>query len=297
MDAIEVKELTKTYGDIVAVNKISFKVKEGSFFAFLGPNGAGKSTTISIICSFLNSDSGSVLIFGKPPSESRKEIGVVFQENILDDKLTVRENIEVRGSMYGFTGDDLKEKVEDALNKSEALEFADQYYGQLSGGQKRRADIARALVHNPKILILDEPTAGLDPQNRKHIWNKIFELKNKGMTVFLTTHYMEEASDADQITIINKGNIVVSGTPATIKEEYCSDYMSIIPKNFDTVINILNDNQIKHSIKVDTVHIPLKNTTDSIPIIEKIKDEIVSIEIRTGTLDDAFIAITGEKIE
>ena len=291
--AVSVNALYKSYGDFPAVKGISFDVDQGSFFAFLGPNGAGKSTTISILCSLLPKDSGEVRIFGKDPEEARSEIGIVFQDNKLDLKLTVRENLMVRGSMYGFEKNELKERVETALERSGSTEFADRQYSKLSGGQKRRAEIARAIVHNPKILMLDEPTAGLDPQNRKLIWNNIRDLKDEGMTVFLTTHYMEEAADADDIVIINKGEIVAHGTPSVLKENYSSDYIEVLPKDMGKLETILNDSGLKYTVRSDVLRIPLENTMKAIPIIEQIKDDIESFEVRTGTLDDAFITITG----
>ena len=291
--AVSVNALYKSYGDFPAVKGISFDVDRGSFFAFLGPNGAGKSTTISILCSLLPKDSGEVRIFGKDPEEARSEIGIVFQDNKLDLKLTVRENLMVRGSMYGFEKNELKERVETALERSGSTEFADRQYSKLSGGQKRRAEIARAIVHNPKILMLDEPTAGLDPQNRKLIWNNIRDLKDEGMTVFLTTHYMEEAADADDIVIINKGEIVAHGTPSVLKENYSSVYIEVLPKDMGKLETILNDSGLKYTVRSDVLRIPLENTMKAIPIIEQIKDDIESFEVRTGTLDDAFITITG----
>lgn len=297
MKAIEVRELRKSYGDVHAVKGISFDVDEGSFFAFLGPNGAGKSTSISIICSLMERDSGSVTVFGKNPVDSRRDIGVVFQEGTLDQRLTVRENVRVRGSMYGFQKQELKEKVDDALSAADAMDFADRPYGQLSGGQRRRADIARALVHSPRVLFLDEPTSGLDPQTRSHIWSTIRGLNEKGMTIFLTTHYMEEAADADDVVIINKGEIVAHGTPSRLREEYCSDYVVLVPKEMDKVCSMLREKGIAFDAVSDNIRISLDSTIDAIPIVEYVKDDIDSFEVRTGSLDDAFINITGEAME
>ena len=297
MNAIEVEDLRKSYGDFEAVKGISFNVPEGSFFAFLGPNGAGKSTTISMICSLLTSNGGDIRIFGKGPEESRSMIGVVFQENMLDAKLTVRENVWVRGSMYAIGKDGLDEAVESALKDADALEFADRPYGKLSGGQRRRADIARALVHRPRILLLDEPTAGLDPQTRKHIWKTVYGLKEKGMTVFLTTHYMEEAAEADDIVIIDKGEIVAHGSPSVLKEEYCSDSMTVTPSDMDSAKGAMDSMGIEYEIVADSINIRLKSTKDAIPIIDRLRDNIVTFEVHTGTLDDAFIAITGDEMQ
>ena len=291
--AVQVSDLHKSYGDLKAVNGISFSVREGSFFAFLGPNGAGKSTTFSILCSLLKKDSGNVLIFGKEPSEARNDIGMVFQENMLDSRLTVRENVTIRGGMYGYTKEDLKDRVEDAISRSGCGEFADRLYSKLSGGQRRRADIARALVHSPKLLMLDEPTAGLDPQTRMNIWKNIYDLKEEGTTVFLTTHYMEEAADADDIVIINKGTISAHGTPAVLKEQYSSDCLEILPKDVSAVESYLSGKGIAYEMRTDVIRIPLPDTKASLPIVNDLENQIESFEVRTGTLDDAFIRITG----
>ena len=298
MTAISVRELRKSFNDVQAVKGISFDVPEGSFFAFLGPNGAGKSTTISIICSLLGKDSGEVTVFGKDTSDPsmRNTIGVVFQDSMLDQRLTVRENIAIRGAMYGL--DNLDKAVEDALSEADATEFADRPYGKLSGGQRRRADIARALVHRPRLLILDEPTAGLDPQTRRNIWETITDLNRRsGLTVFLTTHYMEEAAGADDIVVINKGEIVAHGTPATLRESFCSDSMLVQPKDMDSVRKVLDGSGIEYNVENDTIVIPLASTLDSVPIIVSLDGMMLSLEVRTGTLDDAFINITGEAIE
>ena len=300
MSAISVRNLFKSFGDSIAVNGISFEVPEGSFFAFLGPNGAGKSTTISIICSLLKRDSGEVSVFGRDSSdpESRSAIGVVFQNPMLDSRLTVRENIRMRGSMYGMSSDGLEHAVESAIAQADATEFADRPYGTLSGGQRRRADIARALVHGPKLLILDEPTTGLDPRTRRNIWKTIVGLNRRnGLTVFLTTHYMEEASVADEIVIINKGDIVATGTPASLKERYCSDSMVVHPISVDDTKRKLDSMGLSYTSKNDIISIPVRSTMDTIPIITELEPLMTSFEVRSGTLDDAFIAITGDDSE
>ena len=294
MAAVSVHDLRKSYDDFEAVKGISFEVKEGSFFAFLGPNGAGKSTTISILCSLLDYNSGTVEVFGKSPTEARTEIGVVFQDHMLDDKLTVRENIALRGSMYGLKGQELNDAVDKVLALTDSNEFADRKYGQLSGGQKRRADIARALVHNPKMIILDEPTAGLDPQSRTMLWRTVFNLnRDTGLTVFLTTHYMEEASDADDIVIIDHGEIVAQGTSDELKERYCTDYIRAIPKDQESFIKKLSFENIRFTEDKGIFTIPVKDTIRSIGLLNKFKDDLESFEVRKGTLDEAFIKITG----
>jgi len=300
MSAISVRGLRKSYGDREAVKGIDFEVPEGSFFAFLGPNGAGKSTTISIICSLMEQDSGEVLLFGNDSSlpEVRRDIGVVFQDSMMDRMLTVRENVTLRGSMYGLTGDDLKDAVSSAISKADAIEFADQRYGQLSGGQRRRADIARALVHSPRILLLDEPTSGLDPQTRKTIWETITTLnRESGMTIFLTTHYMEEASESDDVVIIDHGTIVAHGTPVQLREKYCSDNMVLVPLDMEKLCSALDSSGTPYTVVKDVVHMDIQNTMDALPIIESVKGLISSFEVRMGTLDDAFINITGGELE
>jgi len=300
MSAISVRGLRKSYGDREAVKGIDFEVPEGSFFAFLGPNGAGKSTTISIICSLMEQDSGEVLLFGNDSSlpEVRRDIGVVFQDSMMDRMLTVRENVTLRGSMYGLTGDDLKDAVSSAISKADAIEFADQRYGQLSGGQRRRADIARALVHSPRILLLDEPTSGLDPQTRKTIWETITTLnRESGMTIFLTTHYMEEASESDDVVIIDHGTIVAHGTPVQLREKYCSDNMVLVPLDMEKLCSALDSSGTPYTVVKDIVHMDIQNTMDALPIIESVKGLISSFEVRMGTLDDAFINITGGELE
>ena len=300
MTAISVRGLRKSYGDFEAVKGISFEVPEGSFFAFLGPNGAGKSTTISIVCSLLGYDSGEVEVFERPVTDPsvKGDIGVVFQDPMMDGRLTVRENLTVRGGMYGLSGDVLKESVDRALEVSDSVEFADRPYGKLSGGQRRRADIARALVHSPRLLLLDEPTSGLDPQTRRRIWDTVNRLnRDEGLTILLTTHYMEEAAGADDIVIINHGGIAAHGTPAMLRERYCSDRMTVVPKDMDAVASVLSDAGIRFSVRADTVEIPLASTVDAAPVVAMLDGMIDSLEVRNGTLDDAFIRITGEEME
>ena len=292
--AIHVDGLCKSYGDFQAVKGISFDVPEGSFFAFLGPNGAGKSTTISILCSQMSRDSGEVIIFGEDPAAARGDIGIVFQDNKLDQRLTVRENLRYRGSLYGFGKAELSRRIDDVLERTGSSEFADKRYSQLSGGQRRRAEIARAIIHGPRVLLLDEPTSGLDPKTRRLIWSTVHGLNEEGMTVFLTTHYMEEAADADDIVILNRGEVVAHDTPSVLKERYSSDYLEILPKDLSYVESALRECGIGYITRSDVLRIELDGTLDAIPIIERVRDGIESFEVHTGTLDDAFIEIIGE---
>ena len=222
---IEIEHLNKSFGEIKAVDDLSFKVKEGELFAFLGVNGAGKSTTISIMCGHLKKDSGTVRINGRDTENGYEQIkrdtGVVFQNSVLDMPLSVADNLEIRASLYGITGAQFKKRLNEL---AEMLEFGDllkRTVGKLSGGQRRRIDIARALLQQPKLLILDEPNTGLDPQTRKTLWNVTSGLRRElGMTVFLTTHYMEEAADADYVVILDSGKIAAEGTPDAVEGSF-----------------------------------------------------------------------------
>ncbi|NLW64672.1 MAG: ABC transporter ATP-binding protein [Clostridiales bacterium] len=298
---IEVKDLQKAYGEIKAVNGLDFYVEKGKLFAFLGPNGAGKSTTIDIICTFLKPDCGTVIVdgltLGRDDEEIRKIIGAVFQDGVLDDLLTVEENLRVRGGFYGLRGKVLSEAVRRTAEMTGITELLKRPYGKLSGGQKRRCDIARALIHTPKILFLDEPTTGLDPQTRKVVWETIGKVqKQSGMTVFLTTHYMEEAADADYVVVIDSGEIAAKGTPSELKERFSKDKLRLSTKEVDAVSKILGGMGADFELTADTFEIILETTLSSIPIIEACRDDITGFEVVKGTMDDAFIAITGKEI-
>ncbi|MEG0693710.1 MAG: ATP-binding cassette domain-containing protein [Oscillospiraceae bacterium] len=298
---IEVSNLYKSYGTVKAVKGIDFYVERGKLFAFLGPNGAGKSTTIDIICTFLKQDSGSVLvdnyILGKDDVEIRKIIGAVFQDGLLDNLLTIEENLKIRGGFYGLKGNKLTQAVKHTAEITGITELLNRPYGKLSGGQRRRCDIARALINTPKILFLDEPTTGLDPQTRKVVWETIGEVQKKSdMTIFLTTHYMEEAAGADYVIVIDKGNIAAKGTPSELKESYAKDKLILATKNIDIIANILSEINVPYKRIADTFEVYLNTTMDALPIIEACKENITSFEVSKGTMDDAFIAITGKEI-
>ena len=276
---IEVYDLIKFFGDVVAVKGINFTVKEGSLFSFLGTNGAGKSTTINILTTLMNQSSGTAVVNGydvaKNPDEVRNLIGIVFQDSIMDKVLTVEENLLVRGSFYGLSGAELMSAVARVIEATKSREFAKQRYGTLSGGQRRRADIARALINTPKILFLDEPTTGLDPKTRQDVWELIRNLqKEKGVTVFLTTHYMEEAAESDDIVVIHKGEIRAQGTPETLKKQYCTDLLKI---------TTINDERKVYKIA---------KTIDALPIIDEQREKIAHVEIISGTMDDVFLNLT-----
>lgn len=298
---IEVKDLWKSYGNVKAVNGINFYVETGSLFAFLGPNGAGKTTTINILSTLLKNDKGEVIIggnlLGKDDDEIRRAIGIVFQEGVLDPKLSVRENLETRGAFYKLDKTLLKERIDSALEVVGITNIENRRYETLSGGQKRRTDIARALVHSPKILFLDEPTTGLDPQTRKNVWNTIVKLqKEEKMTIFLTTHYMEEADMADYVVIIDNGLIVAKGTPSFLKDEFSKDLLKIKPLDSNKLEVHLQSKTIDFEKRIDIYQIKLEDSKKSIDIINDVKENIDSFQVINGTLDDAFINITGKEI-
>lgn len=296
---IEIEHLSKSFGEIKAVQDISFKVKEGELFAFLGVNGAGKSTTISIICSQLKKDAGAVTIDGYTLDgdgdidKIKNELGVVFQDSVLDKALSVRDNLQSRAALYGITGDAFKKRLAEL---SELLEFGDllkRPVGKLSGGQRRRIDIARALLNQPKILILDEPTTGLDPQTRKTLWDVISTLREeKNMTVFLTTHYMEEAADADYVVILDSGKISAQGTPLELKNTYTGDFITIYGISEEQVQAL---GRPYEGIR-DAYRVSVSNTSAATELIIKHADIFKDYEITKGKMDDVFLAVTGKKL-
>jgi len=298
---IEVKGLKKSYGKIEAVKDIDFYVEKGKLFAFLGPNGAGKSTTIDILSTLLKQDEGEVKIngyvLGEDDHKIRASIGVVFQDNLLDNLLTIKENLQLRGSFYNLGKEELKAAIDNAANVCEINEFINRPYGKLSGGQRRRSDIARSLINTPEILFLDEPTTGLDPQTRKNIWDTIKKMqREEGMTIFLTTHYMEEASDADYVIVIDHGEIVAKGTPSQLKDKYTKDRLIVTTREPFKVKEVLDNKGISYTEKSDNIIIKIQSTFDSLGIIESIKENIDSFEVLKGTMDDAFIEITGKEM-
>ena len=294
---IQIDRLSKSFGEVKAVQDLSFGVREGELFAFLGINGAGKSTTINIMCGQLSKDGGSVIIDGRDldkdlPSIKRR-LGVVFQNSVLDSALSVYDNLESRAALYGIVGKDFRDRLS-AL--ADMLDFGDilkRAVGKLSGGQRRRIDIARALFHDPKILILDEPTTGLDPKTRKTLWSVISDLrKNENMTVFLTTHYMEEASEADYVVILDSGKIAAEGTPLELKNAYTGDYITLYGASEAEVKSLGTEfEQIK-----DAYRLFVPNTRAATELIMKNPDVFDDYEITKGKMDDVFLAVTGKKL-
>ncbi len=295
---IEIKNLDKSFQDVHAVDDLSLVVKEGELFAFLGVNGAGKSTTISIMCGTLSKDGGEVIIDGMNVDNDMKnitkEIGVVYQTSALDAKLSVKDNLTSRASLYGITGKAAKERIAALSEMLDFKQLLPRTFEKLSGGQKRRVDVARALIHNPKILILDEPTTGLDPEARKLLWNVVTNLrKSRNMTVFLTTHYMEEAADADYVVILDKGKIAAEGTPLSLKNEYTGDFVTIYNAEEEKV----KDLGLPYEKIRDAFRVSVKDTAEARDLIIKNPALFTDFEITKGKMDDVFLSVTGKKPE
>ena len=298
---VEIKNLKKYYKEVKAVDDISFSVKKGSLFAFLGLNGAGKSTTINIIAGVLNKDAGSVEINGLDIDNNMHKIinsiGIVFQNSVLDEKLSVLDNLRYRAGLYNISKQEFKDNLEFLSNKLEFKDLLNRPLNKLSSGQKRRIDIARALIHNPDLLILDEPTTGLDPITRMLVWNLIGELrKNKNLTVFLTTHYMEEASEADKIVIIDEGKIVANDNPINLKNKYANDFLKIYSYN-KKLISALKKDNYTFSEHNEQIEIILKDVNQAKEIIIKHNKLITDFEIIKGKMDNVFLNVTGKQLK
>mgnify|MGYP002522612862 FL=1 len=296
-DIIRITNLDKRFGSVHAVNDLSFRVKKGELFAFLGVNGAGKSTTISIMCGLLKKDGGSVEICGKDVetdmAEISSKIGVVFQNSALDMHLSVKDNLFSRAGLYGIFGEEAKKRIGEL---AELLDFKDimgRTVGKLSGGQRRRIDVARALIHKPELLVLDEPTTGLDPQTRKKLWEVVENYrKTEKMTVLLTTHYMEETADADYVIILDSGKISASGTPLELKNKYTGDFITV----YNTNENIVKAFGLPYEKIRDAFRISVKNTEEARDLIVRNPSVFNDFEITKGKMDDVFLAVTGKKL-
>ena len=294
---IEISSLSKRFGEVQAVNDLSFRVKEGELFAFLGINGAGKSTTINIMCGQLSKDSGTVQISGidpdSDPDSVKRNLGVVFQNSVLDKELSVQDNLQSRAALYGIQGKAFRERLAELAGLLEFDDLLKRTVGKLSGGQRRRIDIARALIHRPKILILDEPTTGLDPQTRSTLWQVIGDLrKNEGMTVFLTTHYMEEAADADYVVILDSGMIAAEGTPLELKNTYTGDFITVYGAEESQIMQL----GAPYDTIRDAYRVSVPNTAAATELILKYPDIFRDYEITKGKMDDVFLAVTGKKL-
>lgn len=298
---IEIENLEKSFKDVKAVDGVSFKVKEGELFAFLGINGAGKSTTINIISGTLKKDGGTVKVCGYDIDENadkiKGSIGIVFQNSVLDKKLSVYDNLKSRAALYGIFGKDFKARLEEMCELLDLKEILKRPLGKLSGGQKRRIDIARGLFHNPKLLILDEPTTGLDPKTRKTVWEVIDKLrKESGLTVFLTTHYMEEAAEADYVVILDSGKKVAEGTPHELKNTYANDFVRIY-SNIDEAEKILSDQGFLTRRERDFLEVELKKTNEATELIKKHPTLFTDFEVLKGNMDNVFLKVTGKDLE
>ena len=298
---IEVKNFTKQYGNFTAVNDISFEVEEGTIFAFLGPNGAGKSTTINTLCTIFEKTSGTLLIDGKDvstqKSQVRSAIGVVFQDSTLDSKMTIEENLRMHCVFYSIPKKEVEERIQFVLELVDLLKERKKMVGALSGGMKRRVEIARGLIHYPKVLFLDEPTTGLDPQTRAHMWEYITRLqKERNITIFLTTHYMEEAEICNKVAIMDEGVIVAFDTPYALKKKYTKDKAYITTEKEEELETLLKQNKLEYIKKKDYYRVDAENITALLQVLSIQKDVITDIEIKKGTFNDVFLEITGKTI-
>lgn len=288
-EILSVKNLSKSFGELKAVDNLSFSVKKGTLLAFLGENGAGKSTTINMLIGTLNQDDGEIVYGeGKTLKQYKDKIGVVFQNNIFDDMLTVEENMKLFGTLYSDKNEKIKNRYEELADVFKFKEFEKKKFKDLSGGQKRRVEIARALFNTPEILFLDEPTTGLDPKTRIDVWKIINQIRHStNMTVFLTTHYMEETSDADEVIIIDSGHKIAEGSPAELKEKFSCDKIKIVPKNPEKFEKLVKD--IKFKKIADQYEFLFKKTNKEIEFLEKFKKDIKFFEVYRGSMDDVFL--------
>ncbi len=294
---LEIAHLNKAFGDIQAVKDLSLQVEQGELFAFLGVNGAGKSTTISIICGQLPKDSGSVYVCGQsidgPGAERTRKLGVVFQNSVLDQALSVQDNLRTRAALYGITGQDFRRRLEELAELLEFQPLLRRTVGKLSGGQRRRIDIARALLHRPEILILDEPTTGLDPQTRQLLWQVVSRLRQREkLTVFLTTHYMEEAADADHVVILDSGQIAAAGTPLSLKNAYTGDFITLYGAE-EAQIKAL---ELPYVLLPGAIRVAVADTAAATRCILEHPSLFTDYEITKGKMDDVFLAVTGKNL-
>lgn len=302
--AVKIENLVKCYGEVRAVDDISFEVQRGSLFAFLGINGAGKSTTINIICSILKKDGGKVFVNGhdldEQPFEIKRGTGIVFQTSVLDRELTVKQNLDLRTSFYSLSKAEKRENIRNIIELLELQPILNRTVKNLSGGQLRRVDIARAMVHKPRLLILDEPTTGLDPRTRQQVWSLIDKIRTEaGMTVFLTTHYLEEAERATDVVIMDKGKIIAHGTPNELKNKYSSDGLyAYMQKNLQFE-RTLTENGLNFLYIIDcgAYRIKVKDTADAKSLIKKLDKYLTDIELVKGNMDDVFLSVTGKDIK
>ncbi|MDF2541291.1 MAG: transporter ATP-binding protein [Herbinix sp.] len=298
---IQVTNLKKYFKEVKAVDGISFRVEKGQLYGFLGVNGAGKSTTINMLCTLLQKDSGDVTVCGysldKENHEIRRKIGVVFQDNSLDERLTIKENLTIRASLYEKSSTTVKRKMYEISEILNIHDLLNRQFCKLSGGQKRRCEIAKALMNTPEILFLDEPTTGLDPQTRQNVWDSVEKLrKDMNMTVFLTTHYMEEAAKAQYIAIMEAGKIVAQGSPFDLKAQYANDLLRLVPKDKEKLLLNLEQQEYHFDIRSNHIRVYLPGTMDSLDLLNQIRDQITAFEVVQGAMDDVFLNVTGKSL-
>ena len=294
---IEIEHLDKSFEDVHAVRDLSFHVRQGELFAFLGVNGAGKSTTISILCGQLTKDGGTVTVCGQDIDRHleavTRRLGVVFQGSVLDQPLSVRDNLQSRAALYGITGKAFRKRLDELAALLDFAPLLNRTVGKLSGGQRRRIDIARALLHKPDVLILDEPTTGLDPQTRRLLWDVVQRLRREeNMTVLLTTHYMEEAADADYVVIIDSGSISAEGTPLALKNAYTGDYITLYGQAPEAIAPL----GLPFEVLRDAIRVSVPNTAAAAKLIVEYPALFTDFEITKGKMDDVFLAVTGKKL-
>ncbi len=302
---ISVKDLTKTYKKVDAVKKINFDVKEGEIFGFLGPNGAGKSTTINMICTMLKPTSGDITIneydAKKQKDEVRASIGIIFQENTLDEKLTANENLKLHCRFYNVPKNKRDDRIQEVLEIVDLVDEQNQRVEEYSGGMKRRLEIARGLLHYPKVLFLDEPTVGLDPNTRAHLWEYILKLKEKeGITMFLTTHYLDEAEISDRVAIMDQGEIIAIDSPTALKDQLGGDIIELSTEDNQAALKEIEEKMETVEVKVedDTIHLKVASSDAFISsFIKTLEIPITKLNIRKPTLNDVFLAFTGRKIK
>lgn len=300
-EILTIQNLVKKYGDLTAVDGLSLSVQEGELFAFLGPNGAGKSTTINILCTILPKTSGEITIdglkLGRDDEAIRSAIGVVFQHSFLDDRLSVQENLISRASFYHLSKAATKLRIKELTSLCGLTDFLLRPYGKLSGGQRRRADIARALLNKPKLLFLDEPTTGLDPQTRTKIWDAVEELRtHHGTTVFMTTHYMEEAARCDRVAILDYGKLLVVDTPMNLKSQYAPTNLKLSVNDVTKVRAAMEARGINPTVYGNIVETIIKQSKDALPILNELEEQIDNFEVTEGNMDAVFMQFTGRAI-
>lgn len=299
--AIEVDNLSHSYGEKKVLDNINLQVKKGTSFALLGPNGAGKTTLLNILCTLLKFDQGRALMDGadvvRQAVKARRSIGVVFQTSSLDDRLSADENLEFHGLVYGMGKKERREAMDSVLELVELSEFREQIVRNFSGGMRRRLEIARALMHKPSILLLDEPTVGLDAQTRQRIWHYLRDMQiNEGLTVLTTTHYIEEVESADQICIIDHGRILAEGSPEQLKAQYGKSWLHVTPIGAEFVTEIKSRFPVVQALPHNRYAIEISDTVEMNKFLEDYSDRIEEARLDAPSLESVFLSLTGREL-